>query len=171
MLFLFKFFSFIFSFFGLLCGSFFFKLTYLYSEQKKMPNQSCKVIFTFLSFRCFQYSHSLVIIRPSVLPFCFFLFLFVSFLQFFSKNQMCLILKIVAQQMIYVTHRKNLINRNIARVCLQTRVSTFLFWHCQSNDTPPALIDIMRLSQYHTTLGHIVMQMMNNLILKRHLVK
>src|SRR6185369_17837467 len=73
--------------------------------------------------------------------------------------------------MIYITYRKNLINRNITHVCLQTRVSTFLFWHSQSNDTPPASIDIMWLSQYHTTLGHMVMQIMNNLILERHLVK
>ena len=73
--------------------------------------------------------------------------------------------------MIYVTHRKNLINRNIARVCLQTRVNTFLFWHCQSNNIPPALIGVMRLSQYHTTLGHTVMQIKNNLILRRRSVK
>ena len=73
--------------------------------------------------------------------------------------------------MIYVTHRKNLINRNIAHVCLQMHVNTFLFWHCQNNNTPPALIDIMWLSQYHTTLGHTVMQIMNKLILKRCLVK
>ena len=73
--------------------------------------------------------------------------------------------------MIYVTHRKNLINRNITRVCLQTRVNTFLFWHCQSNNTPPALIDVMRLSQYHATLGRTIMQTKNNLILRRRPVK
>src|SRR6185369_6297259 len=73
--------------------------------------------------------------------------------------------------MIYVIHRKNLINRNITHVCLQTRVNTFLFWRCQSNNTPPALIDVMQLSQYHTTLGHTVMQLMNNLIFVRRLVK
>src|SRR5438874_1389863 len=73
--------------------------------------------------------------------------------------------------MIYITHRKNLINRNIACVCLQMRVNTFLFWHCQSNNTLPALIDVMQLSQYHTTLGCMVMQIKNNLILGRRSVK
>ena len=39
------------------------------------------------------------------------------------------------------------------------------------SNTPPALIDIMRLNQYHTTLGHMVMQIKNNLILRRRSVK
>ena len=73
--------------------------------------------------------------------------------------------------MIYVTHRKNLINRNIACVCLQTRVNTFLFWHCQSNNIPSASISVMRLSQYHTTLSRTVMQIKINLILRRRSVK
>ena len=127
MLFLFKFYSFVFSFFGLHCSSFFLSQHTLVQNRKRCQTSFAK------SFTLFPLQVFLVFLSPGLhRTFCSALLLSPFFCQFFSfsffaKNQMCLTLKIMAQYMIYVTHRKNLINKNTARVCLQTRVCNFSF--------------------------------------------